>query len=98
MSKLIIAEEIKSLLGHKTLYMLGAYDMFGAERSLQFKIKGSKAFRHIEISLNGKDLYDMTFTNWRGSKITNKEVVNDVYLDMVHKIIEEKTGLYTKLF
>lgn len=97
MSKLLIAEEIKTQLGHKALYMLGAYDVFGTEKSLQFKIKGSKAFRHIEIALNGKDLYDMTFTNWRGHKITNKEVLNDISLDMLHKIIEQKTGLYTKL-
>ncbi len=92
-----IAEIIRKQLTPQTLYMLGAHNMFACENGLVFKIKGSKTFKHIKIVLNSMDTYDMTFTNFRGMNITKVEEVNGVYVDMLHKIIEEKTGLYTKL-
>lgn len=96
--RLITAETIKSQLTNKTLYMLGAYDVLGTENSLSFKIKGSKKFRHIEITLNSHDLYDISFTQWRKDNITNQITIKDVYVDQLHSTIEKNTGLYTKLF
>lgn len=93
---LAVAEEIRRQIGHKALYMLGAKDLAGDKYSFQFKIRGSKKWKHIKIFLNGKDLYDITFSTWHGDKLT-KKTVNDVYADNLHKVIEEETGLYTKL-
>lgn len=97
MSDLRTAEEIRTIVGNKALYMLGAHNICGSKDSLMFKIKGSKTFKHIKITLNPKDLFDVTFTQIRANKITSQIVVNDLYVDMLHKTIEEKTGLYTKL-
>ena len=94
--ELAVAEEIRNQIGHKALYMLGAKDLAGDKYSFSFKIRGSKKWKHIKIFLNGKDLYDVTFTTWHGDKLTSK-TVNDVYADNLHKVIEEETGLYTKL-
>ena len=94
--ELAVANEIRNQVGNKALYMLGAKDLAGDAHSFSFKIRGSKKWKHIKIFLNGKDLYDVTFTTWHGEKITNK-TVNDVYNDNLLKVIEEETGLYTKL-
>ncbi len=97
MSNLQIAEEIRNQLGNQALIMLGAYDFCGSKNSLMFKIKGSKAFKHIEIIHTGQDLYDIIFIKMRKLEITKREIVSGVYVDMLHKTIEKKTGLYTKL-
>lgn len=91
-----VATEIRNQIGHKALYMLGAYDIFADTNALVFKIRGSKKWKYIKIALNGKDLYDVTFSTWRGDKITNKMIKN-VYVDQLHKTIKQETGLYTRL-
>jgi len=48
------------------------------------------------FALNGKDLYDVTFTTWHGAKLKRK-TFNDVYFDGLHSLIREETGLYTNL-
>ena len=96
MTNLAIAEEIRNQLGNQALRMLGADNLCGTENSLQFKIKGSKKVKHIEITLNSFDSYNITFSTWRGSTI-KRDVVENIYIDKLHKTIEEKTGLYTKI-
>jgi hypothetical protein len=97
MTNLAIAQEIKNQLGNGTLCMLGAKNLGAGENYLQFQIQGSKTFSHIRITLNGKDLYDVTFYKIVKYDIKKQETVNDVYNDMVKKLIEEKTRLYTSL-
>lgn len=92
-----IANEIRRQIGQKALFMLGAINFVGTENSLIFKIKGSKKYNRIEVKLNSLDLYDIIFSNLRIGKINRTESVNDIYVDMLHKTIEEKTGLYTSL-
>lgn len=91
-----IAAEIREQLGSMALKMMGAHDMYADNGDLVFKIKGSKKWKHIRIHLNGLDLYDITFTTWRKDKKT-EHVVNDIYNDQLHDIIERETGLYTRL-
>jgi hypothetical protein len=99
MTDLTIANEIKKQIGSKALYMLGAKNLAGDTNSLSFKISGSKFFTHIRISisLNSLDLYDVTFIKIRKFDIVNKKEVKGIYNDMLHKVIEQETGLYTSI-
>jgi hypothetical protein len=93
--KLIVAKTIVSQIGNKALYMMGACNISGDENGVNFKIKGSK-FSHIRITLNGLDLYDISFIKVHGYSI-KKENVENVYAEDMHRIIESKTGLCLSL-
>ena len=94
---LSIAKEIRSQLGHKCLYMLGAFNLLAHDDGLSFRIRGSRKVNYIKITLNALDLYDIEFRVV--SVKQNKLVVlhGNVYFDMMHSLIEKETGLYTKL-
>ncbi len=94
---MLVANEIRNQLGGKALYMLGARNLAGDEKSLQFDIRGSKRFNRIKIQLNSKDLYDITFYKIVKFDIKDMKTVNDVYVDQLHNVIEKETGLYTQL-
>lgn len=97
MSDLAVATTIRDQIGHKALFMLGAQNLLASENALSFKIRGSKAYSHIRIELNGLDLYDVTFLKYRNfDKVAEKKVEN-IYNDMLHDVIERNTGLYTRL-
>jgi hypothetical protein len=93
-----VANEIKNQLGHKTLYMLGAKNLVADNDSLTFKIRGSKEYTHIKIAINGKDLYNVSFYKCSVKGISKEQIFNDVFVDDLHKLIEDNTKLYTKLF
>ncbi len=99
-----VAQEIYRQLGKQTMFMLGAFNIFYDSNSkygaLEFRIRGSKKWKHIKIALNGLDTYDVTFTTWHRTKDSEnmkREVVEGVYNDMLHEVIENHTGLRTKL-
>jgi len=92
-----VAKNIIDQLGSKALFMLGAKDLAASNDGLSFKIRGSKSFTNITIKLNGSDLYDVTFYKVRAGKISREDINTDIYVDQLHKMIEQKTGLYTKL-
>jgi hypothetical protein len=52
----------------------------------------------VEIILNGKDLYDVTF--FRVRKLVAKPVgtANDVYADQLQTVFEKETGMYLSPF
>ena len=65
------------------------------------KIKSAKA-NTIEITLNGKDLYDVSFymmkiTKGYDVKVTKRVEFKDVYCDGLMDLIEAQTGLYLTL-
>lgn len=91
---LSVANEIKRQIGNRALMMMGAYGFSGDEYSLTFRIRGAPIVKIIKIYLNGKDLYDISFYNNRGREVKK---VEDIYVDMMHEIIEKNTGLYTSL-
>ena len=94
----IIAKNIIELLNKGyCLGLLGAYDLYAIESGIRFKIKGSKAYNLIRITLNTKDLYDIESIKFKGIEIMNTTNVNDLFYDMVHKNIKEHTGLETIL-
>ena len=92
-----IASVIRDQIGHKALYMLGAKNLLAHEKALSFRVRGSKAVNYIKITLNGKDLYDLEFGKIWGSNYKVKATHEDVYVDMLHRLIEKETGLYTSL-
>lgn len=94
-------KEIVSMIGNQAFLMLGAYDKVydNKDCSLGFKIQGSSKFKHVKVKYDQVfDLYDLTFTNYNKYGITKEESVNGLYAEDVHRVIEEKTGLYTYLF
>ena len=92
-----VATEIQRQIGNKAFYMLGAQNLVADSTSLSFRIRGSKVCSHIQIALNGSDLYDMTFMKISRLNIKNKKTFENIYVDQLHQIIEQETGLYTKL-
>lgn len=90
-----VPENIRTQLGKIALMLLGAYDMYAVNNGISFKIKGSPAYNHIEIVLNPKDLYDMTFTKFNDKGIIKTNEVKDVYVEDLHDTIELHTKLFT---
>ena len=98
MSNLSVAKEISNTLGNKCLFMIGAKNLAGDEKSLHFKVgRNSKGVTHVVITLNSLDLYDMEFLSCRGTSRKVKAEANGVYGDMLNPMIEEHTGMYTSL-
>lgn len=69
------------------------------ENGLQINFKGSRKANKVQIVLNGKDLYDVTFYKFNRKTFDCPVVVeyNDVYADMLFNIWYEVTGLYLSL-
>lgn len=96
MSNLNVAKTIAQQLGNQTLFLLGARNLVGSDYSLSFKIgQNAKRVTHIKITLTPMDVYTIEFFRIRAGKSTILETVEDVYVDMLHEVIEKGTGLYT---
>jgi len=107
-TKMALAQEIiVQLGGNKFTVMTGAKQFMAIDNGLAFKLPGTSGYtkqsiNYVEVILNGKDLYDVTysrFTNGRkqGPKKVVKHVDNDIYFDMLQDSFTEATGLYTSL-
>lgn len=92
----IIAEQI----GHKAFYMLGAKHKAYCNKGKYFifQISGCRKISHIKIELAPWDLYNIVFI--KCVKFESKEVkrIDGIYADQLHELIENNTGLATKLF
>jgi hypothetical protein len=76
---------------------------------LRFRVRGSEAVNLIEITLQPSDTYSIAFFKVRGGsgKVSDlvrscqevREVAeyHDVYVDSLHTLIEQTTGLYTRI-
>ena len=103
---------LQQLGGRRFVMFTGAKDFTTIDNGLRFKIgrNASKANR-VEITLNGADLYDMTFIKYRPfsvkvdhrkgevktieEKSETVKVWNDIYFDQLEELFTETTGLYT---
>ena len=94
-----VATEIANQIGNMTFTMLGAQNLVGSETGLTFKIRGSKKVSHVKVELDeGSDLYNMTFLKIRGVQPVKTVAEHEgIYSDMMHSIIEDETGLFTRL-
>lgn len=110
-------EIIKQIGGHKAMYMMGIKsgrlqlisDTKNNKLILKPKVKNKHGINHIEITLNGKDLYDVEFSRIRNVNVglnfdkpsfkqTIIKKVEDVYFDELPKLIENTMEIYLKLF
>jgi len=94
-----VAQIIADQIGRRAFFMLGAKELVGGENYLQFRISGCRTISHIKITLDPSDTYTMSFLKWSGKKLEYKVVaeLSGVYCDMIHDVIESKTGLYTSM-
>lgn len=93
-----VANTIRKQLGQKAIAMMGAKNLAGGKDYLSFKIgKNSKGVNYIKITLTPMDLYDVEFGNIRAMKYKVKKEVTGIYADMLHKTIENNTGMYLSL-
>lgn len=101
-----VPRTIVNQLGRKALFMLGAKDLTADGNTLRFRIgRNAKGVSHIFITLDASDTYTVEFRNIRAARkapagFTNnlRSSVEGVYVDSLHRVIEEGTGLYTRLF
>jgi predicted TPR repeat methyltransferase len=102
---LTVARTIADQLGRLTLRMLGAADLLGDPDSLRFSIKGSKTCNRIKITLDPSDTYTVTFSKYVPVRVNRRTLeitggtdrtvseVSGVYVDCLHAVIEQHTGL-----
>lgn len=92
-----IARTIHSQIGGSAMYMLGAKNLCIVPNGLQFRVRGSKRVNLVQIVLNSMDTYDLEFGKIHGRNYSIVEKRGGLYCDQLRQVIEEATGLYTKL-
>ena len=92
------ARTIAEQIGSKAFFMIGAKNLVASENGLTFKVgRNTKGVSHIRVTLTPEDLYKMEFISVRGTSVKTKAEVEGIYFDMLNKMIEANTGLYTSL-
>ncbi len=95
MSDLLVATCIREQLGRMAIMMMGANKLVGDCDFLQFNIGSNpQKVSKIRITLEPSDTYRVTFYG-RGGVI--KSEAKDIYVDALHRTIEQHTGLYLSL-
>jgi len=56
--------------------------------------KNAAGINHVSITLNGLDLYDVTFRRIHGTKVTVKAEAASIYGDMLVAEFESSTGMF----
>ena len=95
-----IANEIyRTLGGNRFRVMTGAKMMVSTENGIRMRIGRNKTNANfMEVSLNGLDLYDVTFAKvTRMGEMKSVREYNNVYNDMLVSLFESHTGMYTSL-
>ncbi len=95
-----IANEIyRTLGGNRFRVMTGAKMMVSTENGIRMRIGRNKTNANfMEVSLNGLDLYDVTFAKvTRMGEMKSVREYNNVYNDMLVSLFESHTGMYTTL-
>lgn len=93
--------KIRNQIGHPAFVMMGAKNLIGGDDYLTFKIgRNAKRVTHIRVTLDPTDTYKVEFIKvGRAPNFTTKTLAefDGVYADMLHKMIEDNTGLYLSL-
>jgi len=80
--------------------MTGAKNLVSTDNSLRFSLPGSitkNRLNKVVITLNGRDLYDITTYKIWGTKVTELETIEDVYAEQLRNVFSAMTGLETSL-
>lgn len=108
MNPMEIAKTIKSQIGGRSLYMLGATKLVAIGPQSDTKASlGGLQFRTgrvaageanvVRVELTADDTYTMTFHKLWGRSNKQLAKVKGVYCDQLNQVIELHTGLYTSL-
>ena len=88
-----ILDQIKTI-DPRALWAWGSKQYVGNENSVSFKVGGMTRWKGtVQITLNGRDLYDVRFFKL-GRKLNVKEdvTVDDVFAEDLVNVIDEKVG------
>ena len=101
MSDISVARTISEQIGGRAFMMLGAKDLLGDENSLTFRIgHNAQGVTHIRVQLDPSDTYTMQFLKVGRAPRFERKVLSEtdnVYVEDLRRIIEQKTGMYTSL-
>jgi hypothetical protein len=89
------ARTIAHQLGSQALLLMGTKQLIDSDNALLIKVgRNPKSVSYVKIELNAGDLYDVTSSRVRASKITTVATNKDVFVGDLHATIENQTGLY----
>ena len=97
----------RTLLGQlgTAIPMFGASNLLDTGRGLQFKIgRNPKRVTHITIELAPSDTYTIKVSRvptvkamLKGAEVVTLAEFEGVYVDSLHSVLEDNTGLYARL-
>lgn len=93
-----ICQNVIDQLGGMALRLLGAKNLMDLGNGLSLRVRGSKAVNYISIKLAEDDTYTVRTAKIGRApnyKMSNDQTLRGVYVDQLHALIEDKTGLYT---
>ena len=98
MSAVVAQTILQQLGGKRFMAMTGAKNLVAGDKCLYFTIgQNQNRWNRVKVSLNWKDLYDMTFYRIRHLDIVDEQTVSDLYAESLQDAFTEHTGLYTRL-
>jgi len=79
--------------------MTGAKQFIALPNGVTFRIGrgANKSINLVKVTLNGLDLYDVTFSRFRNMKVKDVVTVNDVFNDQLKGVFERETGMFLSL-
>lgn len=92
-----VANTIAAQIGQRAFFMMGAQNIAGTADSLSFKVRGSKNWSHVKVTLMPSDTYKVSFYKFRGVNIVAVKDVEMVYADSLLSVISNSTGLAVTL-
>lgn len=94
---------LQQLGGRRFQAMTGAKNFIAhSDGSLSFRLPSTPHYvkdgiNAVKISLNAADLYDLEFLRVRGTKLTTKHIISDIYAEELQGAFTFATGLDTHL-
>ena len=89
---------LEQLGGNKFMVMTGAYWPMSCNNGLSIRLRTRSPYpNHVQISLNNRDTYDVTFNRLHGLKCKEVSKHEDIYCDSLVELFEKETGLRTSL-
>ena len=93
---------LEQLGGREFVTMTGAKGMAPTNKGLAFLLPDDPDFvkdgiNFVRISLNGMDLYDVEFCQYKDEKLTMIHYDEDLYNDQLQEIFTSRTGLDTRM-
>jgi len=107
-SNIQIANTILAQLGgNKFIAMTGSTNFLAIPNGISMHLKKNRSgAKYLNITLNGKDLYDMEFSKItikkigafiRDEKLVTVKTIKDVFNDQLQEIFQSVTGFRTQL-